>query len=132
MWIHLSEEDSRPLYLQVKEQLMRDILNGTLKPGEELPSIRRLAKEARTSVITIKRAYQDLEQEAYIYTQPGKGSFVKTQKDEEIKQRNIEAVENKAAELIRYARRHHLSDEEIKLIINDCLGRGAEKNENNT
>ncbi|MBU9713347.1 GntR family transcriptional regulator [Bacillus tamaricis] len=121
MWIHLNNEDSRPLYVQVKEQLMRDILNGSLKPGEELPSIRKLAKEAKTSVITVKRAYHDLELEGYIYTRAGKGSFVKQQNEEEQRIQKVKMFTQKAEELIHFGRTQHLSDEEMKTALLSCF-----------
>lgn len=127
MWIHLNEEDSRPLYVQVKEQLIRDILNGSLHPGAELPSIRGLAKELRTSVITVKRAYQDLEQDGYIYTRPGKGSFVKQQPDEELQKQKIIMFRKKAEELIQFGRQQHLSDEVMSTIFSKWLEKGDKK-----
>lgn len=72
----ISQADPRPLYLQVKEQLLHRIAVGDLKPGEEIPSIRQLAADIRVSVITIKRAYLELELEGVIQTRQGRGSFV--------------------------------------------------------
>lgn len=72
----ISQADPRPLYLQVKEQLLYRIAAGYLKPGEEIPSIRQLAADIRVSVITIKRAYLELELEGVIQTRQGRGSFV--------------------------------------------------------
>lgn len=72
----ISQADPRPLYLQVKEQLRHRIAVGVLKPGDEIPSIRQLAADIRVSVITIKRAYLELELEGVIQTRQGRGSFV--------------------------------------------------------
>lgn len=72
----ISQADPRPLYLQVKEQLRHRIAVGELSPGDELPSIRQLAADIRVSVITIKRAYLELELEGVIQTRQGRGSFV--------------------------------------------------------
>ena len=72
----ISQADPRPLYLQVKEQLLHRVAVGDLKPGEEIPSIRQLAADIRVSVITIKRAYLELELEGVIQTRQGRGSFV--------------------------------------------------------
>lgn len=74
--IILSQADSRPLYLQVMEQVKRLVATGHWLPGEEIPSIRALAAELAVSVITIKRAYLELEREGIIATRQGKGSFV--------------------------------------------------------
>lgn len=75
-WLILSQTDGRPLYLQIIEQIQRRVGGGDLRPGEELPSIRQLAAELRVSVITIKRAYFELERAGVIVTRQGKGSFI--------------------------------------------------------
>jgi GntR family transcriptional regulator len=72
----VSQTDPRPLYLQIKEQIRHRIAVGELKPGDEIPSIRALAADTRVSVITIKRAYLELELEGVIQTRQGRGSFV--------------------------------------------------------
>lgn len=75
-WIVISQADARPLYLQVIEQVQRRVAVGDLAPGAELPSIRQLAADLGVSVITIKRAYLELERDGVIATRQGKGSFV--------------------------------------------------------
>jgi GntR family transcriptional regulator len=72
----VSQADPRPLYLQVKEQIRHRVAIGDWAPGAEIPSIRALAAGLRVSVITIKRAYLELEMEGIIVTRQGKGSFV--------------------------------------------------------
>lgn len=72
----ISQADRRPMYLQIVEQIRRHIAVGDWPPGHELPSIRALAASTRVSVITVKRAYFDLEREGVIVTRQGKGSFV--------------------------------------------------------
>ena len=72
----ISRADGRPMYLQIKEQIKHRIVVGDWRPGDEIPSIRQLAVEIRVSVITIKRAYLELERDGVIETQHGKGSFV--------------------------------------------------------
>jgi GntR family transcriptional regulator len=72
----ISQTDPRPMYLQIKEQIRHRIAVGELKSGEEIPSIRALAAQIRVSVITIKRAYLELEMEGVIHTRQGRGSFV--------------------------------------------------------
>ena len=72
----ISQTDPRPLYQQVKDQLRHRIAVGALQPGDEIPSIRQLAADIRVSVITIKRAYLELELEGVIQTRQGRGSFV--------------------------------------------------------
>ncbi|MEQ1902888.1 MAG: GntR family transcriptional regulator [Pirellulaceae bacterium] len=75
-WITISQGDPRPLYLQVIEQIQRRVAVGDLPPGTELPSIRQLAADLAVSVITIKRAYLELERDGTIATRQGKGSVV--------------------------------------------------------
>ena len=72
----ISQADPRPMYLQIMEQIRRRIAVGDWKPGQEIPSIRALAVSTRVSVITIKRAYFELEHEGVIVTRQGRGSFV--------------------------------------------------------
>ena len=74
--INISQTDSRPMYLQIVEQIRVRIVAGDWAPGKELPSIRALAAGLAVSVITVKRAYLDLETEGVIVTRHGKGSFV--------------------------------------------------------
>jgi GntR family transcriptional regulator len=72
----ISQSDGRPLYLQIMEQIRQRVAVGEWAPGEEIPSIRQLAVALRVSVITVKRAYLELEREGVIVTQQGKGSIV--------------------------------------------------------
>jgi len=72
----LSQTDGRPMYLQIMEQVRHKVAIGDWPPGTEMPSIRQLAADLSISVITVKRAYQELEQEGVILTQPGRGSVV--------------------------------------------------------
>ena len=74
--INISQTDARPMYVQIMEQIRARIAAGDWAPGKELPSIRALAAALNVSVITIKRAYLDLESEGVIVTRHGKGSFV--------------------------------------------------------
>jgi GntR family transcriptional regulator len=77
----ISQADPRPLYLQVKEQIRHLVALGDWAPGAEIPSIRALAAAISVSVITIKRAYMELELEGVIVTRQGKGSFVADRAD---------------------------------------------------
>ena len=79
MEIYLSNSGQEPIYAQITRQIKQQILSGQLHEGDALPSIRLLAKELRISVITTKRAYEDLEAEGFLVTQPGRGSFVAPQ-----------------------------------------------------
>ncbi len=77
MDIIISNNSDSPIYEQIKEQIKLMIMNGALNEGDALPSMRLLAKELRISIITTKRAYEELENEGYIESFTGKGSFVK-------------------------------------------------------
>jgi GntR family transcriptional regulator len=77
----ISQADRRPMYLQIMEQIRRRIAVGDWQPGRELPSIRALAAAIQVSVITVKRAYLELEREGVIVTRQGKGSFVASSAD---------------------------------------------------
>jgi GntR family transcriptional regulator len=117
----ISQTDPRPLYLQVKEQIRHRIAVGELKPGDEIPSIRQLAADIRVSVITIKRAYLELELEGVIHTRHGRGSQVadnvelgNTLKEEELTQhltaaanvaRLLNLTEEQLIERLRQVRR---------------------------
>jgi GntR family transcriptional regulator len=108
----ISQADPRPLYQQVKEQFLHQIAVGELKAGDEIPSIRALAAEIQVSVITIKRAYLELEHEGVIQTRQGRGSFVAenvklgdTLKEQELDQ-HLQAAARVAVLL-------HLTEEEL-------------------
>lgn len=77
----ISQSDGRPMYLQIMEQVKQRVAVGDWAPGYEIPSIRQLAMSLRVSVITIKRAYLELEREGVIVTQHGKGSFIASNPD---------------------------------------------------
>jgi GntR family transcriptional regulator len=74
--IVISQTDGRPMYLQIMEQVRQRVVLGEWKPGEQIPSIRAMAIALQISVITVKRAYLELEREGVIVTQHGKGSIV--------------------------------------------------------
>lgn len=77
MDILISNNSDQPLYEQIREQIKLQIINGVLKEGDALPSMRLLAKDLRISIITTKRAYEELEREGFIESYTGRGSFVK-------------------------------------------------------
>jgi GntR family transcriptional regulator len=79
--IVISQTDGRPMYLQIMEQIRQRVVLGDWKPGEQIPSIRAMAVELQISVITVKRAYLELEREGVIVTQHGKGSIVASDPD---------------------------------------------------
>lgn len=84
MQVIISNQSKEPIYRQIYAQIKKQILTNELKPGESLPSMRQLAKDLNISVITTKRAYEELENDGFIYSIVGKGSFVCEQNNEMI------------------------------------------------
>ena len=93
MDVIISNADSRPIYEQVYDQIKSAIISGKLTPGELLPSIRGLAKDLRISVITTKRAYDELEREGFIYTSQGRGCFVAEKNMELVRESRLREIE---------------------------------------
>lgn len=94
MQIYLSNSGQEPIYAQITRQIKQHILSGALRPGDALPSIRLLARELRISVITTKRAYEDLERDGFILTQQGRGSFVAEQNPALLREEHLKKVED--------------------------------------
>ena len=92
MNIIISNSSGKPIYEQITAQIKGMIMNGALKPGDPLPSMRLLAKELRISVITTKRAYEELERDGFISTIVGKGSFVREADREFVREEKLKAV----------------------------------------
>lgn len=97
----LSNSSPVPLYEQLEQQLKRAIRSGELQPGQPLPSIRSLAASLATSIITVKRAYDDLEKEGYLFTTPGKGTFVSVDGVANLAESHLLQLKAELAELIR-------------------------------
>ena len=93
MNIIISNSSGKPIYEQITSQIKNLIISGHLQAGDALPSMRTLAKDLRISVITTKRAYNDLEQEGFIETITGKGSFVAARNTEVIREGNLRIAE---------------------------------------
>ena len=121
MEIYISNSSGVPIYAQITDQIRAKILTGELKEGEMLPSIRLLAKELRISVITTKRAYEDLEQAGFIYTLPGKGSFVAAQNPEIHREEALRQVERHLQDAIEAARLGGIAPEEVRETLNVLL-----------
>ena len=122
MEIYLSNSSGVPIYAQITDQIRAKIFAGELKEGDALPSIRLLAKELRISVITTKRAYEDLEQAGLIVTQPGRGSFVAAQNPEIHREEALRNVERHLTDAIEAARRGGITGDEVRETLNVLLG----------
>ena len=93
MNIILSNSSPKPIYEQITTQIKSAIISGELTEGQALPSMRLLARDLRISVITTKRAYEDLERDGFIHTVPGKGSFVSPMNTQLLREERMRAVE---------------------------------------
>lgn len=113
MNIILNTTSKEPLFQQIKEQIKQHIFNGTLQEGDALPSMRQLAKDLKVSVITTKRAYEDLEQEGYVVSAVGKGTFVAGQQPHVLKEWQLREIENKLEEIVAMSKQIGLTKEEL-------------------
>lgn len=117
MNILISNASDEPIYLQIVNQIKDHIVRGELAESAPLPSIRNLAKELKISVITTKRAYDELEKDGYIVTVAGKGSFVASINQEMLRETKIKLVEERMTEAVETAKLIGLSLEELKEML---------------
>lgn len=113
MEILISHTDSQPIYNQIYSQIKKQIISGRLKADSPLPSIRALAKDLRISVITTKRAYEELEREGFLYTVAGKGCFVAEKNTEVIREENLKQMEALMRKIHSLAETCGLSEPEV-------------------
>ena len=113
MDIILSNASGKPIYEQITDQVKEQIMAGTLSAGDALPSMRLLARELRISVITTKRAYEDLERDGFLENIPGKGCFVAPQNRELLREAQLRKVEEKLTQAVEEARKGAFPLEEI-------------------
>ena len=113
MELVISNASNLPIYEQIVEGIKRHISSGELREGDMLPSIRALAKDLRISVITTKRAYEELEREGFIYTVAGKGCFVAARSREWMREDLLRQIEEHLQELSRLATAAGVSGEEL-------------------
>lgn len=114
MELYISNSGQEPIYAQITRQIKAKILNGELQQGDALPSIRLLAKELRISVITTKRAYEDLEADGFITTMPGRGSFVAPQTPALHREESLKQMEEHLQHAIDAARRGGITKDEVR------------------
>ena len=105
MEILISNTSGKPIYEQITAQVKSQIMTGALAAGDALPSMRTLARELRISVITTKRAYEDLERDGFIVTVPGKGSFVAAQNTELLREESLRRAEAAVSQAVEIAKR---------------------------
>lgn len=117
MQILISNQSKEPIYRQIYAQIRKQILTNELKAGELLPSMRQLAKDLDISVITTKRAYEELENDGFIYTIVGKGSFVSEQNNEMILERKMKVIEEQLMSAIKNSKEIGIELEELKELL---------------
>ena len=122
MNIIISNAGDTPIYDQIVRQIKAHILRGELREGDALPSMRLLAKELRISVITTKRAYEELEREGFLTTMPGKGCFVAPQNRELMREETLRRTEEHLSRAVEAARGGGVSLEELHEMLNLLYG----------
>ncbi|MBS5518063.1 MAG: GntR family transcriptional regulator [Clostridiales bacterium] len=117
MDIIISNASGKPIYEQIVSQIKQLILSNALQAGDALPSMRLLAKDLRISVITTKRAYEELEREGFIETIVGKGSFVASKNEDFLKEEQLRLIEGHLHKATALARQCGIAEEELASII---------------
>ena len=117
MNIIISNSSGQPIYEQIVLQIKNLIISGSLKEGDALPSMRLLAKELRISVITTKRAYEELEREGFIVSYTGKGSYVASQNIEMLKEQKYREIEDYLRKTSETAKSCDVSLEELTQML---------------
>ncbi len=117
MQIVIDNRSGDPIYDQITRQIKAQIIGGTLLPDEALPSIRSLAKDLRISVITTKRAYDELEREGFLYTVAGKGCFVAQKNLELVREEHLRKIETHLSEALRIAAQAGIDKNEVASML---------------
>lgn len=117
MNIIIRNTSGQPIYEQIASQIKALIISGELQEGDMLPSMRLLAKELRISVITTKRAYEELEREGFIISQTGKGSFVAGQNMELVREAQLQKIEQQLTQAVTLAQSSGISLEELQEML---------------
>ncbi|MDO4535439.1 MAG: GntR family transcriptional regulator [Clostridium perfringens] len=117
MNIIINNSSGKPIYEQITNQIKTMVIKGELREGDALPSMRLLAKELKISVITTKRAYEELEKDGFIETIVGKGSFIAKKNVESIKEENLKIIEEVLKKAVNIGKVNNISCETLKGII---------------
>ncbi len=125
MDIILSNSSGKPIYEQIADQIKEQIMSGALAAGDALPSMRLLAKDLRISVITTKRAYEELERAGFLENVPGKGCFVAPQNRELLREAQLRKIEEHLSQAVEEARKGAFPLEELHELL-DILYKGEE------
>ena len=116
--IIISNSSGKPIYEQIADQVKEQIMAGALAAGDALPSMRLLAKDLRISVITTKRAYEELERDGFLENVPGKGCFVAPQNRELLREAQLRRVEDILTQAVDEARKGGIPLEELQELLN--------------
>ncbi|MCR5100000.1 MAG: GntR family transcriptional regulator [Butyrivibrio sp.] len=117
MNININSKSAMPIYEQIEQQIKEEIVSGRLKEGEALPSIRGFASDLKISVITIKRAYEDLEKEGLVYSVPGKGVYVDNPDLNYLKEKETLGLEERLDGWIKDAKNSGMTKEEAASML---------------
>ena len=117
MDFYISHSSNKPIYEQIMAQIKSQILSGVLKEGDALPSIRVLARELRISVITTKRAYDELEHEGLLHSVAGKGTFVAAANPQLLREEKMRQLEDLLQKAVDSAKEHGFSLEDLTRIV---------------
>lgn len=109
----ISNSSSIPIYEQIKNSIIRQIMDEELKEDEAIPSIRNLAQDIKISVMTIKKAYDELEQEGYIISRQGKGTFVAPKNTELAKEKAKKDIEDYLSKIVDLSKKYDINEKEI-------------------
>lgn len=118
MYLCIDNKSGLPIYDQIYTQIKGQIISGALQEDEALPSIRNLAKDLRISVITTKRAYEELEKEGFIYTIPAKGCFVAKKNIQLLREETLKKIEDHMQQIIQLAAACNLSRQDVVEMLN--------------
>jgi len=121
----ISNSSSVPIYEQIKNSIIKQIMDDELKEDEAIPSIRNLAQDIKISVMTIKKAYDELEQEGYIISKQGKGTFVAPKNNDLTKDKAQKDIEEHISKIVDIAKKYDIKKEEI-MEIYDFFNRSEE------
>ena len=118
MKIIISNNSSIPIYEQIKEAIKEEIVTGSLKDGEKLPSVRSLSRDLKISILTVKKAYDELVEEEFIETRQGLGSFVSEDSSHLKQEEKKKALEGKIIEMVKIAKSLKVSQKDLNDLIN--------------
>ena len=126
MKIIISNSSSTPIYEQIKIQIINQIMSGELNEGDIIPSIRSLTLDIKISVMTVKKAYDELEEEGYIKSVQGKGTFVAPKNMELVREQANKDIENYILKIIEISNKFNISKDEILDLFEYIYGSDSE------